>query len=124
MGASIETARTVTVNTLVVFEAFYLLNARSLHSSVLSREGVLGNLYVPLAIGIVLLMQGFFTYTGVMNTLFGTTGISAGDWLRIVGVGLLIFLVVESEKYLYRKFQMGKTQEKHDDDGEKGVITG
>jgi magnesium-transporting ATPase (P-type) len=124
MGASIETARTVTVNTLVVFEAFYLLNARSLHGSVLSRDGVLGNLYVPLAIGIVLLMQGFFTYTGVMNTLFGTTGISAGDWLRIVGVGLLIFLVVESEKYLYRKFQMGKTQEKHDDDGEKGVITG
>jgi magnesium-transporting ATPase (P-type) len=117
MGASIETARTVTVNTLVVFEVFYLLNARSLHSSVLSREGVLGNLYVPLAIGIVLLMQGLFTYTEVMQTLFHTTGISAWDWLRIFCVGLFIFLCVEFEKYLYRKFQMGKTQEKHGDHG-------
>ncbi len=119
IGASIETARTVAVNTLVVFEAFYLLNARLLHGSVLSREGVLNNLYVPLAIGIVLLMQGFFTYTEVMNTLFGTTGISAWDWLRIVGVGLFIFLVVESEKYLYRKFLLAMAQEKHGDDGEK-----
>jgi hypothetical protein len=54
-----------------------------------------------------------------MNTLFGTTGISAWDWLRIVGVGLFIFLVVESEKYLYRKFLLAMAQEKHGDDGEK-----
>jgi magnesium-transporting ATPase (P-type) len=102
MGASIETARTVTVNTLVVFEAFYLLNARSLHSSVLSREGVLGNLYVPLAIGIVLLMQGLFTYADVMQILFHTTEIDGWAWLRIVGIGGVIFLLVEFEKYLFR----------------------
>jgi hypothetical protein len=53
-----------------------------------------------------------------MNTLFGTTGISVWDWLRIVGVGLFIFLVVEFEKYFYRKFDMGKTQKQHADDGE------
>lgn len=110
MGASIETARTIAVNTLVIFEAFYLLNARLLHGSVLSREGVLGNLYVPFAIGIVLLMQGLFTYNEVMNTLFGTAGISAWDWLGILGVGLFIFLCVEFEKYLYRAFQMRRFQ--------------
>jgi hypothetical protein len=52
-----------------------------------------------------------------MQTLFHTTGISAWDWLRIFCVGLFIFLCVEFEKYLYRKFQMGKTQEKHGDHG-------
>ena len=109
-GVSIETARTIAVNMLVVFEAFYLLNARFFTGSVLSREGVLGNPFVPLAIGIVLLMQGLFTYTDVMHTLFHTTGISVWDWVRIDCIGLFIFLVVEFEKYIFRNFLVTKTQ--------------
>ncbi|MEJ2230853.1 MAG: HAD-IC family P-type ATPase [Nitrospirales bacterium] len=101
-GASIETARTIAVNTLVVFEAFYVLNARLFYGSVLSREGLLGNPYIPLTIGMVLGMQGLFTYTEVMQTLFHTTGIDGLAWLRIVGIGAIIFLLVEFEKYLFR----------------------
>ena len=101
-GASIETARTVSVNTLVVFEAYYLLNTRFFYDSVLSREGSLGNVYVPLAIGVVLAMQMLFTYTESMQTLFATTGIDGWAWLRIGSVGALIFFVIESEKYLLR----------------------
>ena len=101
-GASIETARTIAVNMLVVFEAFYVLNARSFYGLVLSREGFFGNPFVPLAIGLVLGMQGLFTYTEVMQTLFHTTGINVLAWARIVGIGAMIFLLVEFEKYVFR----------------------
>jgi magnesium-transporting ATPase (P-type) len=108
-GASVETARTIAVNMLVVFEAFYLLNARSFYGSVLSREGLFGNLYVPLTIGMVLGIQGLFTYTEVMHTLFHTTGLTALAWLRIIGIGAVIFLLVELEKYVFRTVLNPKT---------------
>ncbi|MDT3779082.1 cation-transporting P-type ATPase [Nitrospira sp. MA-1] len=101
-GTSIETARTIAVNMLVVFEAFYVLNARSFYGSVLSPKGLFQNPYVPLTIGMVLGIQGLFTYTEVMQTLFHTTGIDGFAWFRIVGIGLVIFLLVEFEKYVFR----------------------
>jgi magnesium-transporting ATPase (P-type) len=101
-GASIETARTVAVNMLVVFEAFYLLNARYFYRSVLSKTGLTGNPYIPLSIGIVLVMQVLFTYAGFMQVLFDTTGIDVLSWLRIVFVGALIFLIIEGEKFVLR----------------------
>lgn len=101
-GASIETARTIAVNTLVVFEAFYVLNARYFYGSVLSREGLFGNPYVLLTIGIVLAMQGLFTYAEVMQTLFHTTGIEGLAWMRIVGIGAMIFFLIELEKCVFR----------------------
>ena len=101
-GESIETARTVAVNTLVVFEAFYLINTRFFYDSVLSRKGLSGNRYIPLAIGILITLQALFTYTDVMNTLFETTSIHGWAWVRIIGVGALIFFLVELEKYVLR----------------------
>lgn len=109
-GASIEVARTIAVNTLVVFEIFYLINARFFYRSVLSREGLLGNPFIPLSIGIILLFQGLFTYAGPMETLFGTSPISFWDWMRIDSIGLGIFLIVELEKAVLRKFFLEKIQ--------------
>lgn len=109
-GASLETARTVAVNTLVVFEAFYLINTRFFYMSVLSWKGLAGNLYVPLAIGIVMLFQGLFTYTDVMHTLFDTANIDEGAWARILGVGAVIFSLVEIEKYVLRTNMKANTR--------------
>jgi magnesium-transporting ATPase (P-type) len=104
-GAEIEHARTVAVNTLVVFEAFYLLNSRYLHASVVNREGLSGNRYVLWAIGLVVLFQLLFTYAPPMQTLFGTTAIDAATWGRIVVVALSVFILVELEKLLYCAWQ-------------------
>jgi magnesium-transporting ATPase (P-type) len=92
-------ARTVVVNVIVMAEAFYLLNCRSLTHSVRS----LGLFSNPWAIGGIVAMiaaQVFFTYAPVMNRLFHTAPISGEAWLRIVGVGLVVFLVVGLEKWL------------------------
>jgi len=107
-GAGIEVARTVAVNTLVVAEAFYLLNSRYLLASVLSVEGLTGNRWVPMSIALVLFFQILFTYTPLMQTFFATASISLDAWLRIIGAGCLLFIVVELEKAIVRRLKKNK----------------
>ena len=102
-GASIELARTVAVNTLVMFEIFYLLSARYLLASALSREGLSGNRYVWYAIGLLLVIQLGFTYFGPMQTLFATTAMSVEAWLRVIVVASSVLVLVELEKMLLRQ---------------------
>ncbi|MCW8908470.1 MAG: cation-transporting P-type ATPase [Sedimenticola sp.] len=102
-GASIEVARTVAVNTLVMAEIFYLFNTRYITASVLNREGLLGNRNALLAIGIVLMFQMLYTYLPLMQLFFQSAPLSAEAWLRITAAGLLLFFLVESEKMVIRK---------------------
>ena len=101
-GASIETARTVAVNMVVGFEAYYLFNSRYFFDPALTRTGLLGNRYVPLSILLVLCLQGLFTYAEFMQYLFDTTPIGFLSWVKIFCIGALIFLIIEGEKYLLR----------------------
>lgn len=103
-GASIELARTVAVNTLVMFEIFYLISARYLLAPSLTIEGLTGNRYVLYAIGLLILLQLGFTYLGSMQTLFGTTAMGIDAWLRVIVVGSSVLWLVEIEKLLLRKF--------------------
>jgi magnesium-transporting ATPase (P-type) len=102
-GAGIEASRTVAVNALVMGEIFYLFNCRYLLAPVSFFEGMLGNRYVLIAIGVLIGIQMLFTYTPVMQSLFGTTAIDVAAWARITVFGLLLFVAVEIEKYLIRR---------------------
>jgi magnesium-transporting ATPase (P-type) len=99
-GANIELARTVAVNTLVMFEIFYLFNSRYISAPVLNRAGLFGNHYALLAVVLLLIFQMCFTYLGPMQTLFGTAAIDATTWLRIVLVASSVLILVELEKYI------------------------
>ncbi|MCU7935823.1 MAG: cation-transporting P-type ATPase [Candidatus Thiodiazotropha sp. (ex Dulcina madagascariensis)] len=102
-GMSIEEARTVSVNTLVLFEIFYLFNARYMTASVLNWKGLTGNRYVLYAIGLLLLFQLGFTYQPHLQLLFGTASIDVSIWLRIMLVSSSVLFLVEIEKYFTRK---------------------
>jgi len=102
-GASIEHARTVAVNTLVMFEIFYLFNSRYITASVFNWAGLTGNRYVLLAIGILLIFQLGFTYLAPMQSLFGTTAIDFNIWLRILLVASSVLFLVELEKFFVRR---------------------
>lgn len=102
-GSSVELGRTVVVNALVMCEIVYLFNCRYLTASVCSYQGMLGNRYVLLAVGLLLLLQLLFTYSPVMQQLFGTTALDAAAWGRIAAVSILLFLIIEFEKYWLRK---------------------
>lgn len=102
-GASIELARTVAVNTLVMFEIFYLFSARYLLEPSFSMSGPTGNRYMPYAIGVLLLFQIGFTYFAPMQTLFATTAMSIEAWLRVTLVTSSVLVFVEIEKLLLRR---------------------
>jgi magnesium-transporting ATPase (P-type) len=102
-GASIEAARTVAVNTLVLFEVFYLLNTRYLYASVLTRDGLFGNSSVYLAIALVVAAQVGFTYMPFMQRLFDGESLPWVDWVRMVLVASSVFVLVEIEKFFLRR---------------------
>ncbi len=106
-GAGIEEARTVAVNTLVMFEAFYLLSTRRLGAPVLSLQGLRGNPYVLLAIALVMVFQLLFTYAPPMQALFHSAPLDAGTWGRMLLVTPSVLLLVEAEKWLLARRRAG-----------------
>jgi magnesium-transporting ATPase (P-type) len=102
-GMSVEHARTVAVNTLVLFEIFYLFNSRYIKDSIFNWAGLTGNRYVLIAITVLIILQLVFTYFGPMHSLFGTTAINFSTWLRILLVASSVLFLVEIEKYFMRR---------------------
>lgn len=108
-GAGLEESRTVAVNTLVMFEIFYLFCARYLNDFSLSPRKLIANNYALLAVAVLLLFQLAFTYAPPMQVLFGTAAISARDWLTIVIVASSVLWLVELEKWLLRRSEHSLT---------------
>src|SRR3569623_1462051 len=102
-GTSLEVARTLTDNTVVMFEIFYLWNARYLFAPVLNRHGLLGNRYILAAVVLLLLFQLVFTHWSPAQAMLGTTDITWSDWLRIIAIASSVLFVVEIEKALLRR---------------------
>jgi magnesium-transporting ATPase (P-type) len=102
-GASLETARTMAVSTVVGAEMFYLINSRYIYKSVLSLEGVFGNRYVLIAIVACAALQIAYTHAGPLQALFGSTDLSLDEWLKVTLAGLFVFIVAELEKIVIRQ---------------------
>jgi magnesium-transporting ATPase (P-type) len=100
-GASDPLARTVAVNALVIGQVFYLLNSRFKIDSSLSPMAHLGNRYLPLGIGAVIVLQLLYTYPAPLQSVFETEAIKLGVWPWLFLAGL-IFFVVEIEKAIIR----------------------
>ncbi|HCC81161.1 MAG TPA: carbonate dehydratase, partial [Methylophaga sp.] len=101
-GASIEQSRTYAVNTLVVMEVFYLFNVRCLNSASWSIKRWFTSSIVFISIGMVILLQLIFTYAPFMNTLFESTPIGLRHGTEIIAVGIVMYLILELEKWLRR----------------------
>lgn len=102
-GADIEIARTVAVNTLVMFEIFYLFNSRYIMENVLNFKGLCGNRYALIAIAVLMIFQLCFTYLTPMQTLFGTASIDMMTWVRIILTASSVLFLVEIEKAIMRQ---------------------
>jgi magnesium-transporting ATPase (P-type) len=95
-------ARTVAVNAITIGQVFYLLNSRYLTDSSLSITAHLGNPYLPLGVGAVVVLQMLFTYAPPLQALFDTEAVPLGIWPWLVLGGFLFFLMVEAEKLILR----------------------
>jgi magnesium-transporting ATPase (P-type) len=101
-GASDQLARTVAVNAITIGQIFYLLNSRFLLDSSLSLRAHLGNPYLPLGIGAVVVLQIFFTYAPPLQRLFDNEAVPLWVWPMLLGGGIVFFLAIEAEKLIIR----------------------
>jgi magnesium-transporting ATPase (P-type) len=106
-GLSVDLARTMVVNTLVVMEIFYLFSVRYIHGTSLTWRGVLGTPAVLIAVTLVAAAQLAFTFVPAMQAVFATEAVPLFDGMLIVGIGAALLVVVETEKRLARAFSGG-----------------
>jgi Ca2+-transporting ATPase len=95
----LEHARTIAFTTLVAFQWFQAFNARSHQQSVFS-IGVFSNRWLLGGIGLAIVLQVLVVHTRLGQSLFGTTALSAMDWLWIVLTASSIWIADELAKQL------------------------
>jgi len=108
-GDSLDTARTVAVNALVMGEIVYLFNCRYLLLPVRNWQDFTGNRYVLLSIAVLVVIQAGFTYLPFMQKMFGVVALDAAAWGLIAGFGVLLFVAVELEKLAIRMLDKRRT---------------
>jgi cation-transporting P-type ATPase F len=107
-GSSLAEARTVVVNVVVLVEAFYLLNCRSLTGSMFA-VGLFSNRWLLAGVTAMLGGQVLFTYVPVMNRLFGSAPLSMDSWLRVLAIAIATYAIVGFEKWV--RFHARKPEE-------------
>ena len=101
-GLSLDMARTMVVNTIVVMEIAYLFSVRYVHGTSLTWLGVLGTPAVLIGVAVTVAAQLAFTYLPPLQAIFATESIAPFDGLVIVGIGIVLLIVVELEKAIFR----------------------
>lgn len=99
-GYSLELARTLTVNMLIILEVFHLFYIRNIHTTSLTWEAVRGTPAVWVCLMIVVVGQLLFTYAPFMQDVFDTRSVTLTDGAILIGVGVAFFATVEMEKQL------------------------
>ncbi|HUF87440.1 MAG TPA: HAD-IC family P-type ATPase [Thermohalobaculum sp.] len=103
-GLPVETARTMVVNALVVMEIFHLFSVRYVHGPSLTWRGVLGTPAVLIGVSAVVVAQLAFTYLPPLQAVFGARPVAFLDGVAIIGIGVALLLIVETEKRIAALF--------------------
>ena len=102
-------ARTIALNTLVVMEIFHLFFIRNIYGTSLTWRAVRGTKVVWMVVIAVTTAQFAITYLPPLQSIFATVAISFWDGVLIVGVGVLLFIIIELEKQLRLALQSMKS---------------
>jgi len=97
-GYSIELARTIVVNTLVVMEIFHLFFIRNIYGTSLTWKAVRGTKVIWITVAVIAVAQLAITYMSPLQTVFSTVSIPFKDGIIIVGTGVVLFVIIEIEK--------------------------
>jgi len=93
--------QTITVQTIVLAQMFHLFNNRSI-SGFAFAKGFFANKVVFIVSLIMIFLQLAFTYLPFMNNIFDTVPLTAYHWIFPISLGVLIFIIVEIEKFIHR----------------------
>jgi Ca2+-transporting ATPase len=101
-GENEDLARTLAVNVFVFGEMLYLFNCRSITHPFWSL-GVWSNRFFWLGIVLMTGLQLLFTYLPLFNKVFQSAPMGLFEWGLVMANSLLIFVVVELEKWARRR---------------------
>lgn len=105
---SVDLARTMALNTLVVMEIFHLFFIRNIYNTSLTWKAVRGTKIVWVVVIAVTLAQFAITYLTPLQSIFATAPIPFWDGVLILGVGVVLFIIIEVEKQLRLSLQRTK----------------
>lgn len=99
-GYSVDLARTLAVNTLVVLEIFHLFFIRNIYGTSITWKAVRGTKMVWTMVVLITAAQFAVTYFPPLQAVFATVSIPFFDGVLIVAVGFMLLAVLETEKQL------------------------
>ena len=91
-------AQTMTFTTLMLFQLFNVLNARSDERSAFVR--LFTNRWLWIALGVSLVLQALVVYAPFLQRAFGTTSLNATDWLFCTAVASSVVWLREVSRLL------------------------
>ena len=94
--------QTIVVTTIILFQAVYLLECRSLRHTIL-HVGLWSNPWALAGIAGVLALQAAFIYAPPMQDVFGSAPLSAEEWLLALAAAATVLPVVGVEKWWRRR---------------------
>lgn len=99
-GHSMALAHTMAFNTLVVMEIFHLFFIRNIYGTSLTWKAVAGTKVVWTMVIAVTAAQFAVTYLPPLQAIFETEPVPLRDGALIVGIGVVLFAVLEIEKQI------------------------
>ena len=103
----LDVSRTLAVNTLIMGQVFYLFNCRIMKNAAWYPGVLFNNRYALGAALLILFAQAVFTYLPIANELFNTSPLPFHYWAYMLIFGILVFILVEIEKWLMRMLGIG-----------------
>jgi len=100
-SGSLRYAQTMTFTTLMLFQIFNVVNARSDEQSAFVR--LFTNRWLWASIAGSVALQGLVVYVPFLQRAFGTVPLGAADWLFSVGVASSVLWLREASKLLARR---------------------
>lgn len=97
-GSSVDVARTLVVNTVVVMEIFYLFSVRHLRTAAPTWREAVGTAPLFIGVGAIVVLQVAFTYLPVMQAIFQAQPLTLLDITVVIGIGFALFVILELEK--------------------------
>ncbi len=96
---ALSEAQTLCVTSITFTQIFYLLNCRSLHSSLFT-QGFFSNPSIFIGIGILLVFQACFIYLSPLQTLFNSAPLDGRGWMFAMAVGATVLPVISFDKWV------------------------
>jgi magnesium-transporting ATPase (P-type) len=107
-GHPVALAQTTAMNMLVVLEIFHLFFIRNIHGISLTWSAAKGTPAVWACVITVTVAQFAITYLPPLQAMFGTRVVPLIDGLVIVATGVVLFILIETEKQMRLAFRGAK----------------